>query len=669
MLNTEESISWATPCLQSISSKSVQERLLAAKCLKTIFDASAVYPEIYRMLSGTVVPQFIEILAKLKMETLDREGLEQLMETLSICIQVYRGPCFSRKAFIQELLLRNLQNLNHPDSDCLARPFALLAFTCNVKAVSDFRVWNDYMIQALYTTNLLLTDMFTLSSIDDLPIFSNNQASWLHLNSKCSHAVKVLDFSKKFSFACKTIEQLLGQEHESHVKIPVRSVLYTVNRMLSRQISSLNKQTANLDELYSNSVVPFVYQNALLVLRTLFTSCKENLALYINEVSLVFSDILNATETIVGSDNGESRLLKLRTDCYASMQQWFTSIGVYLASFVNREWTDKLLNHFYTDIKYKQTSLKLSSNKKANRNDRLSLKVISAETHCNETQVQLAHAATRCIETYLRLYAPVLSAKHLNKLGAFVLSELMELYQTGLPRQQTYFVHVPARKSLFVILRTLSFTIDDSSFVNNCINLFHMALLADENSDIGLFARESIAVFGLARSRIGTGSASCNLASLADAKEEQSIAINGDASTELFKRNILVENQLETNGDLDTSMTNGEPLNDSEADSYQTPLSHEMPVHEYVDAEDANPAKRIKPNEPEVPIESEQQTDFNANELLSDDEQPISTEEAEPVTTEIPETKSQPIKTSPTAEDLYSEDSSIDDVIQHFVDK
>lgn len=656
--------------------------MFGAKCLKIIFEASAVYPEIYRMLSGTVVPQFIEILDKLKLENVDRDGLQQLMDTLTVCIQVYRGPCYSRKTCIQQFLLRNLENLNRPDSDLLANPFALLAFTCNVKQASDFRTWTDYMVQSLYTINSLLSDLLSMGNVNDLPMFQNPPTTWLHLIDKSSHAIRVIDFSKKFSFVCRVAEHLLLQEYDSQVKVPVRSILFTINRMLSRPLTSLTRQTANLDELYNNSVLPLIYESSLTLLSALFASCNQNLALYIEETGSIFRELLDATKSVGDTENGELRLLKLRTGCYVTMQQWFASVGVYLASYLAKEWTEKLLNHFYEDVRFKPTSLKLLANKKSARNDRISLKVVSSESQINDNQVQLAYQATVCVETYVKLYGPVLSRKHLNKLVMFVLTELIELYQTGISRQQTYFGTATARKSLFGILRSLAYLLDDSSFINNAINLFNLALISDHDSDIQLYARESLAIYSLARNRIGTGA---SLLSSAD-------------KTEVFGSNgfstIGALNESTTNGVPEPSQeiitdfqsqTNGAVSSESHGNSVGLTPDLELiecsnaQTAEVLEIDDESRAKRMKLDEPEFDVVKEIQIDLSPNVLLSDDEQqnadfPNATESDQlnqsnqPIQS-IKVTVNEPINQIHKVddEDLYSDDSSIEEVMRQFV--
>jgi len=51
-----ESVSWSTACLQSSTAKNVFEKQLSFICLKKIFEVASNSPEIYRMLSGTIVP-------------------------------------------------------------------------------------------------------------------------------------------------------------------------------------------------------------------------------------------------------------------------------------------------------------------------------------------------------------------------------------------------------------------------------------------------------------------------------------------------------------------------------------------------------------------------------------------------------------------------------------
>ena len=444
------------------------------------------------MLSGTIVPQFIDLLPQMKIESADQRTAQEFSSCFENCLKTFKGPCSSRRKIIEEFILRLSGSSNFP---LLAKSFALLAFTGSNKQLQTNNSFHRFMVVCVYTLDTLLDANF--NELHQLPYYSSVQEKPLLALNNASRMEKTLDFLGKFEFLSWVTQYLLDENFDGLVKIPVGLILNFIARIVAFKVNKTNT-TANLESILNTNIIPAMHRSALLILNQLIITCSTSLSTSLKEVNKILIDL---SDDFSQQQHEKGYLIKIRSLWYQVAANWFNKLGSHLSVFASKHWEERLITSFLDDIQPKCERLELQNAKKLQNERSTNTRFMESSTFSDDELV-LCSAACQAIDSFLIHFARLMNAKRFHRFIYQLLAIIQDLYRVDLWRNSSYFVDPQLRLRLLKVFRNCLISFTNTSLLNNAITLFNTALKLDKSSDIQLFAKESLIIVNSPRNKI-----------------------------------------------------------------------------------------------------------------------------------------------------------------------
>lgn len=442
------------------------------------------------MLSGTIVPQFIDLLPQMKIDGCDSKTAEEFASCFEICLQTFKGPSSSRRKVIEDFILGLSGSPNFLQ---LAKSFALLAFTGSNKQLQTNNSFNQFMVLCVYSLDTLLDAH--LNEAHQLPYYSSiKDRPFLVLNN-VGRMEKTLDFLNKFKFLHSVIHYLLDESFDGLVRIPTTLILNFVQRVVSLRVNK-SQTTANLESILSSNIIPSIYTSALQMLDQLITTCSTNLSTNSKEINKILIDLF---DTIKQQD--KHYLIEIKSSWYRVVCNWFNKLGCHLTVLVNKQWEELIIQNFFDDIQLKKNSLELQ-NKKQLQNERSTNTKFTDNSYFDKDELVLCSEACRTMDVFLINFSRQINAKRFQKFIHQLLTLVQDLYRINLWRKSTYFVDRELRLSLLKLFRTCLISFTNTSLLNNAITLLNTVLKLDKSGDVQLLVKETLIVINSPRNKI-----------------------------------------------------------------------------------------------------------------------------------------------------------------------
>lgn len=475
----------------SPQSKNAFEKQLAFVCLDRIFSAASDSPEIYRMLSGTIVPQFIDLLPQMRIEGADPRTAQAFARCFENCLKTFKGPCSSRRKIIEDFILGLSGSANFP---LLAKSFALLAFTGSNKQLATNNSFNRFMVVCVYTLDTLIDANF--NEPNQLPYYSSVQEKPLLALNNVGRMEKTLDFLGKFEFLGSVAQHLLDEPFDGLVRIPVGLILNFVQRVVAFKVNQLNS-TANLESILNTNIVPAMHRKALLILNQLILTCSSNLSTSLKEINKILIDLSDN----FNQQDKKSYLIEIKCLWYRVVANWFNKMGNHLTVFVSKHWEELLIGGFLDDIQLKKAGLELQ-NAKQLQNERSTNTRFTENSNFSDDELLLCSAACETVDSFLIHFSRLMNAKRFHKFIYQLLTIVQDLYRVDLWRKSTYFVDPKLRLQLLKVFRNCLISFTNTSLLNNATTLLNTVLKLDKSSDVQLFAKETLIILNSPRNKI-----------------------------------------------------------------------------------------------------------------------------------------------------------------------
>ena len=475
------------------------------------------------MLSGTIVPQFIELLPQIKIENCDQKTAFEFANCIEICLKTFKGPCSSRKKLIEDFIFKLSSS---PNFNLFAKSFALLAFTGSNKQLQTNNSFNHFMIICVYSLDTLIDSNF--NETHQLSYYSSiKESPFLALNSNLSRIERTLDFLNKFKFLSLVIQHLLGENFDGQVKIPMNLILNLAQRIALLKLNK-NNTTANLESILNSNIIPAMYRNALMILDQLINTCSTNLSTNLKEINKILVDLLGNFNVDQQQENEKNYLIEIKSTWYKVISNWFNKLGNHLTILVSKQWEDLLIDSFLQDIQLKKDRLELQ-NKKQLQNERSTNTKFTDSSHFSNKELVLCSMACETMNSLLINFSRQMNAKKLHKFINQLLILIQDLYRIELWRKSTYFIDSKVRLSLLKVFRSCLISFLNTSLLNNGITILNTILKLDKSSDIQLFAKETLIIINSPKNKIYYSMQ--DMSSLALSSSSNTIANNNNDQT------------------------------------------------------------------------------------------------------------------------------------------
>lgn len=444
------------------------------------------------MLSGTIVPQFIDLLPQIKIESADTRTAQVFGHCFENCLKTFKGPCSSRRKVIEDFILGLSSSSNFP---LLAKSFALLAFTGSNKQLATNNSFNRFMVVCVYTLDTLIDANF--NEPNQLPYYSSLQEKPLLALNNVGRMEKTLDFLGKFEFLGSVAQHLLDENFDGLVRIPVNLILNFIQRIVAFKVNQLNS-TANLESILNTNIIPAMHRKALLILNQLILTCSSNLSTSLKEINKILIDL---SDNFKQQQSKKSYLIEIKSLWYKVVSNWFNKLGNHLTGFVSKHWEELLISGFLDDIQLKRAGLELQ-NAKQLQNERSTNTRFTENSNFSDDELLLCSAACEAVDSFLIHFSRLMTAKRFQKFIYQLLTIVQDLYRVDLWRKSTYFVDPKLRLQLLKVFRNCLISFTNTSLLNNATTLFNTALKLDKSSDIQLFAKETLIIVNSPRNKV-----------------------------------------------------------------------------------------------------------------------------------------------------------------------
>lgn len=513
------------------------EKQLAFLCLRKMFKAANNSDMIYRMLSGTVVPQFIELLPQIKIENCDPKTVQEFCSCLELCLRTFKGPCGSRRKIIEEFIANQSSSSNFI---LLAKSFALLAFTGSNKQLQTNNSFNQFMIVSIFSLDTLIDSNF--NEIHQLPYYSSVKDSpFLSLNTNLNRSERTLDFLNKFKFLSSVIQHLLDENFDGLVKIPIGLILNLLQRIVAFKANKKGV-TANLESILNSNIIPAMYSNALLMLNQLITTCSTNLSVNSKKINNIFTELLDTF-----GETDKNHLIEVKSLWYKVISNWFNRLGNHLTTLVSKQWEELLINNFLEDIQLKKTSLEIHNTKQL-KDERLSNTKFTDNHHFDKKRLELCSNACQLMDSFLINFSRQINVKKFQLFIYQLVTIVQDLYRIDLWRKSTYFTDQNLRLSLLKVLRNCLISFTNTSLLNNAITILNTILKLDRSSEIQLFAKETLIILNFPKTKLYLSSHEIQLdRTIVDQSVNLDSVNNQINETASQDRIVEIDNKLDAN--------------------------------------------------------------------------------------------------------------------------
>ncbi|XP_059210537.1 proline-, glutamic acid- and leucine-rich protein 1 [Centropristis striata] len=351
-------VSWLRSLQQVIQSQApVQTIQLAVNILKDVLQYSSQLAELAREVGLNSILGILTSLLGLKTEC-----ELAAMEGMTACMSYYPRACGSLRDKLGAYFLSKMDSTNKKTQEMACQCYGRLPCLGGLldRGVGAGRAegWTNQIHCLLASANVLLTQIYQGSETDGTVQYEGPgvELAFPHLDQ--SDPLLLLQLQHRYTAVCLALKHTLRVDPASAVRLPVRSILNLVCRVLAVSSKSINLTGDGSVRLL---VLPIIHTNTLEILSALITAVRSGMVQFAAVLQRLFSQTLSAWTPLPEASLGQQRAYSsVRVSVYRTLELWVQVAGASSSILQGSPGHSELLfSHLLSDITPGAESVKL----------------------------------------------------------------------------------------------------------------------------------------------------------------------------------------------------------------------------------------------------------------------------------------------------------------------
>ncbi|XP_068444334.1 proline-, glutamic acid- and leucine-rich protein 1 [Clinocottus analis] len=350
--------SWLRSLQHVIQSQSpVQTIQLAVNTLKDLLQYSSQLPELAREVGLNSILGLLTSLLGLK-----KECELAAMEGITACMTFYPRACGSLRGKLGAYFLSKMDSSNKKTQAmaclCYSRLPCLGGLLDRGVGAGRAEGWTNQIHCLLASANGLLAQIYQGSETDGTVQYEGPgvELAFPHLDQ--SDPLLLLQLQDRYTAVCLALKHTLRMDPASAVRLPVRTILNLVCRVLAVSSKSIHLSGDGSMRLL---VLPVIHTNTLEVLSALIAAVRGGMVQYAAVLQRLFSQTLSAWTPQPEASLGQQRAYSsVRVSVYRALELWVQVAGACASILQGSPGHSELLfTHLLSDITPGAESVKL----------------------------------------------------------------------------------------------------------------------------------------------------------------------------------------------------------------------------------------------------------------------------------------------------------------------